>query len=606
MKDLFKAEVLRFRAWAVGVALANVVGLGFMTRVVDLAQQPKLVYQVLGMVYVVLGTLLGLYQMGSYRRPGHWLNLLHRPLHRLQVALGLCGAGAVLLLVAVGLPILLVAGYQEAFTARVVDTRHWLLPLAALLLALCGYLAGAYAMLANRRWSAAVFLLPTLFLFAQAHGARALALQLVVLAYLALLVGIAFRPNLGEAPRRTGALVATMLPVMAGAYFLLWMLGIGYELAWTAAGSHPLNAPAPPSGGYVEAGRAEPAERLLAGIAGSRDPDAPLWREQIALSDVAVLYPMRELPRRHQLTNTMQPPEFEDPERPIRWVFSHDRMRFVGHGTLDKRAKGELGVGATNAAFPGPALPWANNILFAPGAAYQYDIEQQQVFPRVVVPVGEVFATPPEAVGENLAVMSDRALYFYPGREAANTLDLLQPLLRVPLPGPVGHLTSVEVMELLDGYLVSFTFTNGAWAGEAEPWQQVVRVHGSGEVAPVARRAFADDLPLAYTTRTWWLSPALRMLCLAAQDLLAAANPLDRGDIPPPPRHVVLLAIALCVLSLLGAIWLTGRQRHSPVARWAWVLACGLVGVPALVGLWLLYGRRERDAAWHGPQAAAA
>ena len=29
----------------------------------------------------VAGALLGLYQMGSYRKPNQWLNLLHRPMH---------------------------------------------------------------------------------------------------------------------------------------------------------------------------------------------------------------------------------------------------------------------------------------------------------------------------------------------------------------------------------------------------------------------------------------------------------------------------------------------------------------------------------------------
>ena len=170
MKHLFQAELLRFRNWALAAALVHVVALGFMTRIVDLAQQPKTVYQVIAIVYAVLGTLLGLYQMGSYRRPSQWLNLLHRPLHRLQVATALCSAGAGVLLLVVGLPVLLIAGYQEAFTARVVDLRHWLLPLAALLVACCGYLAGAYAMLANRRYSAAIVVLPVLLLFASASG----------------------------------------------------------------------------------------------------------------------------------------------------------------------------------------------------------------------------------------------------------------------------------------------------------------------------------------------------------------------------------------------------------------------------------------------------
>jgi len=594
MNDLFKAELVRFRIWTIAAAAVHVVALGFMTRLVDLAQQPTVVYQIFGAVYAVAGTLLGLYQMGSYRRPNHWLNLLHRPLHRLRIAAGLCGAGGVSLFVAVALPIAVIAGYQETLTARVVDLRHWLLPVAAVLVAWCGYLAGAYAMLANRRHSAAVLMLPILFMFSQASGVAFLALQGVVLLFLAGMVAIAFKPDLAAPPQGVLPLVATALPVQVAVYFLLWMLGYGVELAWTAVGGHPLNTPKPPVGGYIEATRADPGQRLLLGIADSRDPDAPLWREQIALSEATALYPMRETYRYQQLTNPMQPPEFDDEERAIRWVFSHDRMRYVGYGVLDGRPRGELGVGADNAAFAGPVLPFMNNILFAPGTAYQYDEEQQRVATRVQLPAGEVFAAPPQSAGDNIAVVSDRALYFYPGREAANTFDLLEPVLRVPMPGPVKHLSSIDLIELLDGYLVSFTFADGAWAGETVPYQEVVRVDGRGEVHRVAHRPLGFDLPLAYTMRTWWLSPVLRTVCLGAQQLFAAPDPLKSGAIAPPPRHIVLLAGALCVLSLLGAIRLTGRQTHTPAARWIWVLVCGLVGVPALIGLWLLYPMRER------------
>src|SRR5690606_17930274 len=359
-------------------------------------------------------------------------------------------------------------------------------------------------------------------------------------------------------------------------------------------GTHPLNRPDPPRGGYIEANQSEPADRMLAGIAPSADPEAQRWREQIALSDVYVLYPMRELPRRNQLTNTMQPPEFDDPERSIRWVFSHDSMRFEGYGVLDRRARGELGAGVAQEAFPGPALPYGGNIVFTPAVAYQYDAEQKRLFPRVALPAGEVFASAPEAAGENLAVMSNRALYFYPGREAANTLDLLQPVLRVPFPGRVGELTSAEFVELLDGYLVSFTFTNGAWSGESEPYQQVVRVDGEGRVENVAHRLLAYDLPRAYTMRTWWLSPVLREFSLRARELFASPNPLDDARMPPPPRHLAILAGVLCLLSLLAAIRVSARQAHTTLARWTWVLACGVIGLPALASLWLLYPVRER------------
>jgi hypothetical protein len=606
MKDLFKGELLRFRLWAIAAAAIHVAGLGFMARLVDLAQQPILVYQVFAMIYAAAGMLLGLYQMGTYRRANHWLNLLHRPLHRLRIAGALCGAGFVLLAVAVALPILVIAGYQEALTARVVDARHWLLPVAALLIAACGYLGGAYAMLANRRYSAAAALLPTAFMFTQASGVAALAVQLLVLLILAVLVGIAFKPQLDEAPRHPLAVAATALPVQVGAYFLIWMLGFGYEIGLTAVGQHPLNGGQPSADGYIQAGRMEPKERLLAGLAASRDAGAPLWREQAALSDVFVLYPMRDLPIRGQLTGTMQPAEFSESERQVTWTFSHDRMRFVGRGMRDGRPRGELGVGADNAPFQGPAMPIGAVYLATPTVVYQYDEDQHRVFPRVELPAGEVFASTPEAAGENIAVLSNRALYIYPGREAANTLDMLEPVLRMPMPGSIGKLSSVELMELLDGYLVSFTYTNGAWSGEAAPYQQVMRIDGRGRVSEVSKRMLSYDLPLAYTMRNWWLSPVLRELCLSLQQAFAAPNPLAAGDIPPPPRHIVLLAGVLCFLSLLGAIALTARRAFTPLARWTWVLACGVVGVPGLASLWLMYPKAERPAATAQETARAA
>ena len=605
MNDLFKAELLRFRTWALVAALVHAGVLGFLSRLVDLAQQPRQIYQIFAAVYVIAGLLLGLYQMGTYRRPNHWLNLLHRPMHRLRIAAALCGAGAAVLLVAVALPIALTALYQDTLTARVVDVRHWLMPLAGLLVALCGYLAGAYAMLANRRHSSAVLVLPLLLAYSQAHGPAALAVQAVVLLFLAVLVAIAFKPDLSATPRNPLAVLATALPVMTAASVLLYVLGFGVEMGWTLAGSHPLNMPQPPAGGHIEADRFEGKDMLLAGIEGSREADAPLWREQIALSDVVTLYPLRELPRRGELAN-IAPMELQDSEHGVLWVFSHDRMRFVGRGLLDQRPRGELGAGQAQAPFPAPTMEFMGGFLFNAHAAYQFDAEQQRIFERVRLPEGEVMASPPQRAGDDIVVLSNRAAYFFPGREAANTLDLLRPRLRVPMPGPAGQLGRADLVELLDGYLVSYTYTWGVWDGTlSKPYQAVVRVDGDGTVHPVARRDLAHDLPIAYDTRAWWLSPPLRALSLGAQALFAAPDPL-RAAPDAMPRQAVVIAAVLGLLSLLAAIWLTARQRLTGATRWGWVAASGLVGVPALASLWLLYRPRERVDALPRAQSAAA
>jgi hypothetical protein len=592
MFDLFNGELLRFRTWTLAAAMLHLLVLGFFSRLVDLAQQPLPVYQVFAISYFLVGVLLGLYQMGSYRRPNQWLNLLHRPMHRLRIAGALASACALLLLLATALPIAVIACYQDTMTARVLDLRHWLLPLAAWLVALCGYAAGAYAMLGNRRHSFAAMLLPNLFMFSTAFGLAMIAVQLCVLAYLGLLIALAFRPDPMTPSRHPAAAIVAALPVQVAAYFGLWMLGFAVELGWTMSGTHPLSAPQAPKGGHIEADRADGKQMLLLGLAGSRLAEAALWREQIALSEVITRYPLRSLPKRGEMTN-VAPMEFDDQEQGVRWVFSHDRMRFAGYGTLDKRARGELGADETQAAFPAPTLQYTADYLFNAQAAYQYDASQKRLFERLRLPAGEVMASPPEPAGDNLLLLSDRAAYFYPGREAANGLDRMRPLLRVAMPGPVGNLSRVDAIELLDGYLISFTYTWGVWAGELQhPYQQVLRVDNAGKTSEVARRAIGKDLPVAYTTRVWWLSPALRNLCLAAQDLFAGPDPL-RASPQPVPRSALRLALACALLSLLAASWLSGRQQHSRIGRWGWVLCCGVVGLPALLSLWLIHPRRE-------------
>lgn len=601
MWDLFKGELLRFRAWVIAYAVLNLLLLGFLTRVVDLAQQPLMpVYRVFGGVYALTGLLLGLYQMGGYRRPNTWLNLLHRPLPRWQIAAALFGACAVLLALAIALPILTIAGWQEVMTARVVDTRHWLMALAALLIALCSYLAGGYCMLGGKRYAAAVLVLPLLLALSQASGLAALAVQGLVLVWLIVLVLIAFRPDLSAPPRRLLSVVATALPVQMSMYLLLSLLGFGYTMLWIAQGSHPNNS-TPPRGGHNETERLKGKERMLAGLTHSSEADAPLLREQVALSEAFSVWGLIEVPVRNELTN-LAPMEFDDNERRIRWVFSHDSMRLEGYSLADNRSVGHLGVGANGAAFETPvlpagglpSLPAGDSVLIGGGTLYHYNSETKQVLPRIRLPAGEILADA-TFIGENLGVLSDRALYFFDGRDVTENDLVMTPRQRVPMPGKKGDLSRLELIELIEGYLISFTFSaQSRNIGGATPYQQLLRVDDNGHVETIARHEFIYDYPALFTYREWWASPVMYVLYEGAKGLFADPVPLDATVTAPVPRSAKILAAALALLSLLGAIWLTRRQSLSLLARVAWVMACGLIGLPALLSLWLLYPKREQ------------
>jgi hypothetical protein len=590
MWDLFKAEWSRFRAWALAFAAVQLVALGFMSRVVDLAQQPRLVYQVIGGVYMATGLLLGLYQMGGYRRANTWLNLLHRPLPQARIAAALFGGGFVALAIAVLLPLLLLLAWQRGLTARVVDVRHLLLSLSGLLIACCGYLAGGYAMLANRRYSFCA-LVPLLWIgFAEAVGLGAIAVQLAALTLLAAMVLIAFKPDLGAPPRGALGVALTAVPLQMAMWVALVLAGFGVELLWIAQGSHPNNQAIPRPGGEKESENAEAKELIAFGLRDVHSADAALWREQAAISDIQGIDAyLGALPVRGQLTNPA-PLEFDDPDRRVRWVFSHDRMRFEGYSLVDKRAAGTLGVDG-DAPFATPPLPGADGLLFGKRSIYQYvgDDAAPRVLPRIDVPATETLVGYGQ-VGDAMSVLSDRALYFYDLREFRDGDARLTPRQRMPLPGRIGDLVRIDAMALLDGTLVSFLFTRRSYNAEgAAPFQAVLRVDDAGRVATVAHRALGYDYPVAWRYQNWYPSPALYALRNAAVGAFAGAVPANDCDTPPPPRGAWTIAAVLAALSLLGALWRTRRIGLPRPARLLWCAVCALVGVPALLALWLLY-----------------
>jgi hypothetical protein len=602
MRDLFKAEWLRYRLWILLYAIAHVLALAFFMRLVDMGQQPLNVFRIIGACYALTGILLGLHQYGTWRRPNQWLNLLHRPLAPRRIAGALLGAGVVAIVCGVVVPLLVALAWQAGGTAHVVDLRHLIMPLAAGLIACAGYFAGAYGVLADRRYSSCALVFLFWLFAAQASGPAVLVVQTIACAWLLALVLVAFRPDLGVAPRALAGIALTALPVQMAAYLLLLMLGFVGELAWIMQGTHPVNMATPPHGGYVETERMSGRERMLAGLAGATIEQAPVWREQVALSDVHEIE--RQLPgvaARQEMSNTA-PTEFDDADTRVRWTFSHDRMRFEGARLTDGRGAGERGVGADNGAFAGLATPAGalpgmgkgDVALMAGPTLYQYVASVGRIVPRLRVNDGErLLGT--QALGGSLVAVSDRALYVFDGRHLIDALVPPTPRQRVAIPGSPGDQTRTEMVELVDGYLVSFTFSRRAFDMlGAPPYQTLLWVNDSGKVTPVATRALEPDFPVFYRYRSWWASPVLYTLRDRATGLFATPTPYREYATPGVPPSMRWLAAILSLVSASLGMWVAWRRDLSVGARVIWTLVCAVVGVPALLSLALIVPRAER------------
>lgn len=593
MREIYLAELRRFRTATAVFALVHLAALAFCLRMIDPLQQKEIFYQLVGATYGLGGLLFGLFQMGSYRRPNLWLQLLHRPLHQRKIGLALMLASATMILIAISLPLLLMVLGQDALTARVVDSRHYLLPLATGLIVLCCYLAAAYIMLAPKRYSASVLMLPLLLLSSAAGGLAALAMQTLVVLWLALAVLDAFKPDLSLVPAHAGGTLLVALPLQLSLYVLLVFASLGYQLAWIVTGTHPLNG-TPPVGGYVEATRADSADLLDAGLAGSTAADAELWRQQVRIArGYAIQADVPGYLARHELTN-ITPTFLVDSENRLLWTFSHDSLKLEGISLVDHKARGSLGIGSEQVPFETPPLSMGNDMLITTDALYSYDSRDQQINRRIQLPAGETLAGMPTAVGQALAVLSDQALYFYEAREFTEGLNSLQPRLRVPLDMAIGSLSRIDLIELLDGYLISLVRGRSSTDGPGLAAQTLIHADATGHTEIVATRALNPDFPLALRYYAWWLSPALSELRSAAVNWLGNPQPLSVREATPTPAAMQGLALALMLWSGLYSIWLGKRQALTPNWRWSWVAICVLTSLPGALSQRLLYRNAER------------
>ncbi len=587
---LFRAEWSRLAMYAWLLALAHLGGLIFLSRMMDLGQQNLAVHWSFGAVYALVGGLSGFAQFAIYARPNPWLSLIHRPRSPGAIASSLLGAGGVVLVLVVALPIILTALWQETLTARVVDTRHWLLALAGWQIATCAYCCGVFAALAPRRYAVIGIVLLFWLINANATGWAALGLQALALAWSVWMVAALFKANRGSP--RTAGIPAIALPLAMATYFLALIAFAAIELIWIAWGTHPNNS-VPPPGGRIEMVKATKQERMLAVLAASRHADAPLLAEQVKLSEpTSVGSGLSRLPQWFELAN-VRPMEFDDQRLGVRYVFSHDDGQLHGYRIRDGADAATLSL-----KFPHPPLLFGrlpgmrdgDAVLIARGRVYHYESESQQVRQRVDLGDEPLVSLAP--IGEAYAALSDRALYIFDARPFVATRDVVAPRARLPLPGRYGDLSNLDLIELVDGHLIVATFGHlSNDANRTPPFQTAHVLRSDGSADEIGRRALSYDHVWLYRYQAVWISPGLHAVRKYAKHLFADASTLELAAPALAPRAVWALAIVLGLIATLSTLW---RLRTvDGLRRWPWIVASGLFGLPMLAAFWLIELDRE-------------
>ncbi|MBD8525230.1 hypothetical protein [Pseudomarimonas arenosa] len=597
MKDLMLSEWRRFSRLALIGASLHLLALLFLNRTTNLLALSYFEAQPIWALYCLLGLILGVLQVGSYRKPSQWLWLLHRPLPPRQIFLALAGSAGLLLATLIALPQLLFLLALDLLSTQLVESRHYLGSMHLLAYSAMAWLGGAYACCSRRRLALLAAVAP-----------MAMSLHLISAWWLLLPVGVAlawllwiassgFRAN-REAPiERWWDLLLTALPLQLGAFMVTFAIG---QMLWLivtiVAGTDPLNTDFPPEGGVIEVMRAEPAEELVMGLTASADPRASGWASEVPLLEPVRIGPnLSRFPLRHQVAELNMPTSWWDEERQTVWRFSHDHMLFHGRDPQSGRERGWWGVGGAGDRTPFAEVPFASHqgYLLTPSVLYRIDPIEQRQYEWIRLGLGERFVdAPDQQLDRWLVLTNQRLLVFHQRREAAQRFEPPELDWAMPLADEVRLLEGVVVARLMEGWLVSQLYGEGTrqvgftrYSRIAQPWQQISLIDAQDQISVIAERPLQADFS-AYSRVSWWYSPLLHAFSEWPDQAMekGLSYPLNR-EVWPELKGFHLLALSLMLLSTLLAWGYLRGSTASRGRRGFWLLNCGLFGLPALISL---------------------
>lgn len=602
MKDLIRSEWRRFQFIMVVLAVAHLLLLGALSRAYELPQLHFHEHAAMVAIYMLLGLMLALLQVGSHGSTSRWLWLIHRPLSPARIFAALALSAAAMLTVTVFVPLLVYLVLADTLTTQVIDARHYVMVFYALAFSLMAWLAGAHAATSRHKAAIAVLVVPFLFAWHVASVWRLWLPVLGCLTWLGLAARYSFRADRSASIATTRALLLTALPLQLAFFLLGFQLSRGTLDLIALLGRSPGRTilSTDPNFDADAALRGFTQKFIAKGLARSSDARAITWREQLPALEAATVRPdVERFPLRHQASN-VAPPWWDD-TRNIKYTFSHDRMRFEGRDPMTGEARESWGASGVGSAQPYNDVPAVD---MTRASLYAIDKEAQRQDELVRLDHGEWFVGRPTNGLNHLMILTNKRVLAFRSDSLASVTGPLQLAWQVPL--PEGEFAPVaDVVQTTHGWLVSLFYFDkrefGGFESFAKPWQQVLYVDGKGAISVVGERRDIRDhnatfgavetVPLA----SWWLSPLLYALA-------HVPDRLDTGLTQPPRLHVLpaeplfrLLAGMLIIASLAAAYaWLRGTHGSASRRRF-WLASCALLGMPAFFSMLCLEPRVSRS-----------
>jgi hypothetical protein len=613
MLALFKAELKRYALVALIAMMVISTLLAFYNGEYPLLENARNFGYYSMFIPVLFALTFGVVQMVLTKRKSHWAYLMHRPLSSQRIHGAIFGAGALMLMFVLILPLTCVIVAYDIGTNEVVELRHYLFILHVVMVTLSSYFLGGYVTLNPNRGAILSFaLLTVMFTSTPIPASLSLISDVLITFTMYYLCARSFKVNLPQHFTSKRDIVLAALVIHCAVLFVVNIAQLlHYELPLFFIDEHPSGystAELVAKNDFSALRNMDTAGQIehIMGPDDSADKQMLLQQAgQLELDYIWVNVRAVPIMQRGQLMNMGRFHGMDDAFNNAYWSFSHKRMVLVGKYKNSGENAGYLGPNGfvqpntelrENDRFKVVPTYERDQFIVADDKLYLVDFEAKQLTLKYQLPKGERFVNRVhfDPKGNIAAVRSEKSLYLFDLDElmAHNTSVVANVV--VPHPRQIRQQRSLGYYVLPDGYLIEYY--DSSYFGFNRTGISLVLAKYDGTSSVLAEKEFANwgaQPPLIKHERVW-VSPIISAIVFShmqsyfyphqPDQYLTTENYAERIF----PTSVYIMSVIMAIFSALTTWWLSRRLNMKPATARLWIVMNLIMGFSGLLTFFLM------------------
>lgn len=622
MFDLFKNELQRFGKLALIFCIISIGCWIYHSISMPIVETSNNKIFIVNVWVMLCSGIFGVLQMALHRRKAHWTYLIHRPIATKNIHLALSGAAALMLFIALIMPILVVTIGYDLTSNLIIESRHYLRPAQLFLVAMISYFVGCFIVLSPHKL--AFLSLSWLILAVSSRdivsNQMLFGMSLLSLLITFLLARLSFKEDLSAQLSNKPAVLFSALAIQPGlAALLMFSQLVHYHLPMTLIDTHPDQyEPSRNEGYFSQIWHMQPHEIVKRFVDNHYSKKQQLAKrsENAEVQWLSTQFtPQAFVGQAHHHDRQFA---LHDTENNAFWVFSHDLGVLMGTHQLTDEKLGAIGVQGFLAPdavitqhdrFNGVPSVLFNQFIQTTNAIYVIDFQQREMELKHQLDAGEYYLSVlAEESSDFYSIASNEMLYLFNTGNFEEANDYSEPSIALPHVFPYNKSLTIRYSDLVDGYL--FEYRSRVLFGFNRPGVALVFVDHLGNVDIVAKHEFKGYRPLPdwVANQDYWFSPLVVGIAYnQLQSLMYPSRPeevLPLKDVFKPvySSSIYTLALLSAIFSVIVTLLLARKIKLSngDTAMWAlFNLVCALPGLLAFI--FMTNWRESLYAAKHQP-----